>query len=131
MVFCSHPGVLNPSGFDWQTGSLGYLAFAHHTTPVNMKYASCILISASTFTLAFALRNHKPKSLFRSLLMNGLMLPLLVVSYIYPKYYFLASPWIVTFPFALFHVARFFTTEERKLQKKAKTNNNPLEWVIR
>ena len=127
MVFCSKPGVLNPSSFDWQTGSLGHLVFAHHTTPVMVKYASCILISASTFILAFAFRKRKAKWLFRSLLMNRLMLPLWVVSYIYPKYYFLASPWIVTFPFALFHITRFFTMEERKLQKKVKTINHPFE----
>jgi hypothetical protein len=130
MAYCYQQRVLTASSFNWLTGSSGNLAFTHPAALVTVKYASCIFISASTFILAFAFRKRKARWLFRSLLMNGLMLPLLVVSYIYPKYYFLASAWIVTFPFALFHITRFFTNEEGKLQKKVNTIHHPLEWVI-
>lgn len=127
MIYGSQPGHLDPSHFNWKTGDMGLLIFKHHTTLLAMKYAGLFLISAATFILAFSFH---AKWFFRSLLLNGLVLPLLIVSYFFPDYYYLASVWMITFPLATFHATRFFTREEKKLQKKEKRMAQPVEWVI-
>jgi len=130
MVYCSQPGHLNPSHFNWETGGFNLLVFSHHTSLIAVKYASYLLMSASIFILAFPLRKCSSKWHFRSLLINGLLLPLVIISYFYPHYYYLSSVWLIIFPFTTFQTTSFFRIKERRLQKKEKSVTSPFEWVI-
>jgi hypothetical protein len=128
MVYCYQPGHLDPSEFNWKTGDVGLFIFEHHSTLLAIKYVGFFLISAGTFILAFAFRNSGSKWFFRSLLINGLQLPLLVISYLFPHYYYLASVGMVTFPLATFHATRFFTRKEIKLEKREKRKAQLVDW---
>lgn len=130
MVYCSEPGHLDPSDFNWKTGDVGLFIFEQHSALLATKYAGFFLISAATFILAFAFRNSNAKWFFRSLLINGLQLPLLLISYFFPHYYYLASVGMITFPLATFHATRFFTMEARKLQKKEKRRAHLFKWGL-
>lgn len=130
MVYCSEPGQFNPSHYNWETGGLNVQVFSHHTSLIAVKYASYLLMSASAFILAFPLRKCSSKWHFSSLLINGLLLPLIIISYFYPDYNYLSWVWLIIFPFTTFQTTGFFRMKERRLQKKEKRITSPFEWVI-
>lgn len=130
MVYCSQPGQLNTSHYNWETGGLNLQVFSHHTSLVAVKYASYLLMSTSAFIIAFPLRKCSSKWHFSSLLINGLLLPLIIISYFYPDYNYLSSVWLIIFPFTTFQTTGFFRMKERRLQKKEKRITSPFEWVI-
>ena len=130
MVYFSQLAHINPSLFNWERGDFRVPLFEHHTAFEAVEYTGYFLISASTFISAFAFRNLNAKRLYRSLLINGILLPILIFSWFYPRYYFLNFLWVVTFPLATLRASQFFNMEERKLGKQEKRMGHPLEWVI-
>src|SRR5665647_3014759 len=130
MVYFSQLAYINPSLFNWENGDLRVPLFKHHTALEAVEYTECFLISASTFISAFAFRNLNANRLYRSLLINGILLPILIFSWFYPGYYFLNFLWVVTFPFATLRASLFFNMEERKLGKQEKRMGHSVEWVI-
>ena len=129
MIYSCEPGHLNPSHFNWHTGDIVVMLFEPHTKMISLQYAGGFLVNASTFILAFAFRNCNAKSFFRSLLINGLLLPLLILSYFCPQYYYLTFVSIVTFPLAMVHACRFFSNQKRELYEKQK-EAPCVEWLI-
>ena len=130
MVYFSQLAHINPSLFNWESGDLRIPLFKHHTALEAVEYTGYFLISASTFISAFAFRNLNANRLYRSLLINGILLPVLIFSWFYPRYYFLNFLWVVTFPLSTLRANQFFTMEERKSGKKEKRMAHPVEWVI-
>ncbi|MGN6247904.1 MAG: hypothetical protein ACTHNG_06080 [Ginsengibacter sp.] len=130
MIFCYQPGIMNPAHFDPETGDMGLNLFQLHTTLMAVKYAGFFLTGTSTFLLAFAFRNRQSTWLFRSLLLNVILLPLLMVCRFYPNFFLLTSAFTITFPLATFHLSKYFAAQEKKLQKKENKILKPLNWVI-
>ena len=116
---------------NWQTGDLRRQVFETLAILISIQFASCYLLSASAFICSFTVRNSGSKRLYRGLVANGLFLPLLAVCSLYPRYYYLASGWMVAFSVASLRVISFFKTEERKLEEEEKRIKQPIEWVIR
>src|SRR5665647_755272 len=131
MVYFSHLAHINSSLFNRESEDLRVPPlFEHHTAFEAVEYTVYFLISASTFISAFAFRNLNSKRLYRSLLINGILLPILIFSWFYPRYYFLNFLWMVTFPLATLRASQFFNMEERKLGKQEKRMGHSVEWVI-
>lgn len=106
------------------------MLFEHHTALEAVKYTWYFLVSASAFISAFAFRKLNDKRLYRSLLISGILLPIFIFSWFYPKYSFLNYVWIATFSLATLHANQFFNMEKKKLEKKEKRMAPPLEWAI-
>jgi hypothetical protein len=130
MVYFSQLAHINPSLFNWQREDLRLPLFEHHTDLQAVKYTWYFLVSASTFISAFAFRNLNAKRLYRSLLISGILLPIFIFSWFYPKYSFLNYVWIATFSLATLHARRFFNKEKKKLEKKEKRMSPSVEWAI-
>jgi hypothetical protein len=130
MVYVSQLAHINPSLFNWERGYLRLPLFEHHTALEAIEYTGYFLISASIFISAFSFKNFKSKRLYRSLLISGILLPILIFSWVYPYYYFLNFLWVATFPLATIEASLFFNREESKLEKQEKRMAHPVEWVI-
>ena len=68
-------------------------------------------MSFSTFFAAFAFR--KNKWLFRGLLWNGALMPVLVLAYFYPTFYYIGAVWMIIFPLAMINAAKFFKRDSQ------------------
>jgi hypothetical protein len=73
-------------------------------------------MSVSTLFAAFAFRkNSKSKWLYRSLLWNGILMPVLMLAFFYPVFYYVGAVWMFTFPLSMVNAAKYFTTKEMEL----------------
>lgn len=77
-------------------------------------------MSLSTIFAAFAfLKDKNYKWLYRGLLYNGLLLPVLVLAFFYPVFYYVGALWMITFPLAMIQVANLFKkSQELSLHPK-------------
>ena len=65
-------------------------------------------MSLSTFFAAFAFRHLHHKWLYRALLYNGLLMPILVLAFFHPLLYYAGALWMITFPVAMIQAAKLF-----------------------
>lgn len=65
-------------------------------------------MSLSTFSAAFAFNDEANKWLYRGLLYNGLLMPVLVLAFFFPVFYYVGALWMITFPLAMINAARLF-----------------------
>jgi len=66
-------------------------------------------MSFSTFFAAFAFRNNnRNKWLYRGLLWNGLLMPILVLAFFYPAFYYAGAVWMITFPLSMINAVKYF-----------------------
>jgi len=125
MAYFFRPGVVEHY-LNWQTGDLGRQVFETPATLISIQFTTCYLLSASAFICSFAFRNSGTKKLYRSLAVNGLFLPLLAVCWLYPRYYYLVSMWMIAFSLASLRVTSYFKAEERKLEEQEKRVHSQL-----
>ena len=80
------------------------LAFHSKSFLMAVDCLGYFFMSLSTFFTAFAFSNVK--WLFRGLLYNGLLLPVLVLAFFYPVFYYVGALWMITFPVAMMNWPR-------------------------
>jgi hypothetical protein len=68
-------------------------------------------MSFSSFFAAFAFKKYR--WLFRGLLWNGALMPILLLAYFYPVFYYMGALWMITFPLAMINAAKFFSTDAK------------------
>ena len=64
-------------------------------------------MSFSTLFTAFAFQKES-KWLYRGLLYNGSLLPVLILAFFYPVFYYAGAIWMITFPLAMINAAKIF-----------------------
>jgi hypothetical protein len=130
LVYLFQVTSVNRQLFIGEAGHFRVPLLEDHSVLSALEYMAYFLVSASTFVLAFAIKNLNAKQLYRSLLVNGILLPVLIFSWFYPRYHFLNYIWMVTFPLATMQACQFFKVEERELKKKEKRMKGDIEWII-
>lgn len=71
-------------------------------------------MSFSSLASAMAFRKTD-KRLYRWLFWNGLLVVIFIAAYFNPLFYFIGSPWMITFTLAMIYAARFFKNRDRSI----------------
>lgn len=83
------------------------LIFKQGSFPFAMDCLGYFFMSLSSLTAALAFRGTD-NGLFRWLFWNGLLIVIFIAAYFNPFFYFVGSPWMVTFSLAMIYAARRF-----------------------
>ena len=94
------------------------LAFTDKSFMVAVDCMGYTFMNASTFAAAFAFRNEKSKWLYRSLLWNGLLTPVMVAAFFMLPFFYVGGLWIITFPTAMINAAKWFGKDAVRTGKK-------------
>jgi hypothetical protein len=81
-------------------------------------------MSLSTLFAAFAFKNSRHTWLFNGLFWNGALLPVLILAFFYPFFYYIGAIWMFTFPIAMIHTARLFHSSDAAIPKFTVVNEN-------
>ncbi|MET0392814.1 MAG: hypothetical protein ABW019_06715 [Chitinophagaceae bacterium] len=84
------------------------LLFDRQTFLMAIDCLGYFFMSLSTFFAAFAFRRLVNKWLYRALLYNGLLMPILILAFFYPVLYYVGALWMISFPLAMVQAARLF-----------------------
>jgi hypothetical protein len=88
------------------------LAFVRKSFLMAVDCLGYFFMSLSMLFAAFAFRNNKSgKWLHRGLLWTGSLLPILVLGFFFPFYYYLGAIWMLLFPLAMINAASLFKNE--------------------
>ena len=123
MVYFTQLTVIIPTELKGDLQEKQVLLFDRKTFLMAVDCLGYFFMSFSTFFAAFAFRNNK--WLYRGLLWNGALMPILVLAFFYPAFYYAGAVWMITFPLAMINAARFFKSD---WQNKFKLN---LEYEIK
>ena len=110
IVYFSQLTVVIPPLLRGELNETHVLFFPGRTFLMSVDCLGYFFMSFSTFFAAFAFRNNS-KWLYRGLLWNGLLMPVLFLSFFYPTFYYLGAIWMFTFPLAMINAARYFHME--------------------
>ena len=109
IVYFSQLTVVVPAQMQDNIGNKEVLLFDRRTFLMAVDCLGYFFMSLSTLFAAFAFRNYdKNKWLYRGLLWNGLLLPVLILAFFYPVFYYAGALWMITFPLAMINAAKFF-----------------------
>jgi hypothetical protein len=86
------------------------LLFERNTFLMAIDCLGYFFMSLSTFFAAFSYKKYK--WLFRGLFLNGALMPVLVLAFFYPVFYYVGALWLITFPLAMISAARFFKSNQ-------------------
>ena len=117
MVYFTQLTVVVPAQLKGQINEKEVLLFDRKTFLMAVDCLGYFFMSLSTFFAAFAFK--KSKWLYRGLLWNGALMPVLVLAFFYPVFYYAGAVWMITFPLAMINAGKFFS---RDLQIKFKMN---------
>jgi hypothetical protein len=117
MVYFTQLTVVVPAQLKGQINEKEVLLFDRKTFLMAVDCLGYFFMSLSTFFAAFAFK--KNKWLYRGLLWNGALMPVLVLAFFYPVFYYAGAAWMITFPLAMINAATFFKNEP---QTKFKIN---------
>ena len=117
MVYFTQLAVVVPAQLSGQINEKEVLLFDRRTFLMAVDCLGYFFMSLSTFFAAFAFR--KNKWLYRGLLWNGALMPILVLAFFYPVFYYVGAVWMITFPLAMINAAKFFKNDS---QTKFKTS---------
>lgn len=95
----------------WFAGEIdetNLLLFEPKTFLLAVDCLGYFFMSLSTFFAAFAFKDQKTKWLYRGLLYNGLLMPILVLAFFFPAFYYVGALWMLTFPLAMINAAKLF-----------------------
>lgn len=106
IVYFSQLTVVLPAQLKGSINDKRVLLFDRKTFLMAVDCLGYFFMSLSTFFAAFAFKDSK--WLYRGLLWNGALMPVLILAFFYPVYYYLGAIWMVTFPLAMINAARFF-----------------------
>lgn len=72
-------------------------------------------MSLSTLFAAGAFfEDNENNWLYRGLLWNGFLLPILILAFFFPVFYYMGALWMITFPLAMLNAARLFRNQSAK-----------------
>jgi len=111
IVYFTQLTVVLPHQLRGETGEKNILIFDRRTFLVAIDCLGYFFMSLSTFFAAFAFRD-KNKWLYRGLLWNGALMPVLVLAFFYPVFYYAGAAWMITFPLAMINATKFFSNRQ-------------------
>ena len=111
MVYFTQLTVVVPAQLKGQIDKTNVLLFDKRTFLMAVDCLGYFFMSLSTLFTAFAFR--KNTWLYRGLLWNGALMPLLVLAFFYPTFYYIGALWMVTFPLAMINAVKFFRNDLR------------------
>jgi len=117
MVYFTQLSIVVPAQLKGTVDEKQVLLFDRKTFLMAVDCLGYFFMSLSTFFAAFAF--IKNKWLYRGLLWNGALMPVLILAYFYPEFYYLGAVWMITFPLAMINAAKFFKNDS---QTKFKTS---------
>ena len=109
LVYFTQLSVVLPAQLKGEIHEKQVLVFDRRTFLVAVDCLGYFFMSLSTFFAAFAFK--KNKWLYRGLLWNGALMPVLVLAYFYPVFYYAGAVWMITFPLAMINAAKFFKSD--------------------
>ena len=107
LVYFSQLTVVIPAQLKNTVNEKQVLLFDRRTFLMAIDCLGYFFMSLSTLFAAFAFQSEN-KWLYRSLLYNGLLLPVLVLAFFYPVFYYVGALWMITFPLAMINAAALF-----------------------
>ena len=115
MVYFTQLTVIVPAQLKGQIDEKSVLLFNPKTFLMAVDCLGYFFMSLSTLFTAFAFR--KNSWLYRGLLWNGALMPVLVVAFFYSTFYYIGALWMITFPLAMINAAKFFRNDSRSKLK--------------
>jgi hypothetical protein len=109
LVYFTQLTAVLPAQLSNQINEKQVLLFDRRTFLMAVDCLGYFFMSFSTLFAAFAFtKDQKNKWLYRGLLFNGLLLPVLILAFFYPVFYYVGAIWMITFPLAMINVAKLF-----------------------
>jgi hypothetical protein len=108
MVYFTELTVVIPQQLKGRTEKIEVLIFDRKTFLMAIDCLGYFFMSLSTFFAAFAFKHNKNKWLYRGLLFNGALMPVLVLAFFYPALYYVGAIWMISFPLAMINAALYF-----------------------
>jgi hypothetical protein len=106
MVYFTQLTVVIPAQLSGDLREKQVLLFDGKSFLMSIDCLGYFFMSIATFFTAFAYKNSK--WLYRGLLWNGALMPILVLAFFYPVFYYMGAVWMITFPMAMINAARYF-----------------------
>ena len=108
LVYFSQLTVVLPAQLKNEINEKQVLLFDRRTFLMAVDCLGYFFMSLSTLFIAFDFRSES-KWLYRGMLYNGLLLPVLTLAFFYPVFYYVGAIWMVTFPLAMINAAKLFS----------------------
>ena len=106
MVYFTELTVVVPAQLNDRINEKQVLLFDRRTFLMAVDCLGYFFMSLSTFFAAIAFKKHR--WLYRGLLWNGALMPVLILAYFFPVFYYLGAAWMITFPMAMLHSVKLF-----------------------
>jgi len=111
IVYFSQLTVVLPAELKGDIDNNNLLLFESKTFLMAVDCLGYFFMSLSTFFAAFAFRSDEQhKWLYRGLLWNGSLMPVLVLAFFYPVFYYVGALWMISFPLAMINALKMFRT---------------------
>lgn len=111
-IYFSQLSVVVPGMFAGTVDQTHPYYFNGKTFMVAVDTLGYAFMSGSTFAACFAFRrNVKHKWLYRWLLYNGLLAPVILAAFFYPPLIYGGALWMITFPAGMIKLYRLFTLQ--------------------
>jgi len=109
IVYFTQLTVVIPQLLRSEIDETNVLAFHTKSFLMAIDCLGYFFMSLSTIFAALAfLKDKNNKWLYRGFLYNGLLLPVLILAFFYPVFYYIGALWMITFPLAMIQVANLF-----------------------
>ncbi|MDX1940892.1 MAG: hypothetical protein SFU99_10105 [Saprospiraceae bacterium] len=109
LVYFSQLTVVVPAQLRGEINETHVLIFGTKTFLMAVDCLGYFFMSLSTLFAAFAFRNQvNRKWLYRGMLYNGLLLPVIIFAFFYPLLYYIGALWMITFPLAMIQAIWLF-----------------------
>jgi hypothetical protein len=113
IVYFSQLTVVIPSLLQGAIDETHLLAFVRKSFLMAVDCLGYFFMSMSMLFAAFAFRHDESKKwLYRGLSWTGLLLPILILAFFFPFYYYLGGLWMILFPLAMINAARLFRNDK-------------------
>ncbi len=119
LVYFSQLTVVLPAQLKNDVSEKQVLLFDRRTFLIAVDCLGYFFMSLSTLFASFAFQSES-KWLYRGLLYNGLLLPVLVLAFFYPVFYYVGALWMITFPMAMVNAMALFHQRSHVLSSKLK-----------
>jgi len=106
IVYFTQLTVVVPAQLKGEINENHLLLFDRRTFLMAVDCLGYFFMSLSTFFAAFAFK--KNTWLYRGLFWNGALMPVLVLAFFYPAFYYAGAVWMITFPLAMINAAKLF-----------------------
>lgn len=111
LVYFSQLTVIVPGLVRAEINESHVLAFGRKTFLMAVDCLGYFFMSLSTFFAAFAFA-RSDKWLYRALLYNGSLMPILILAFFYPVLYYVGAIWMISFPLAMVQASKLFRKDQ-------------------